>query len=163
MLEVRPLQHNFLTRMRMEQLSNEPFKWLQGDAEILSTMRKGKTSFTFAVRWFNAPLALPAKRKYTPIRGSTCPKRSSAPLSMFEGSRVKGKTTDYFAINGEDHVSRNSRWYYHKPESPSALFRLPYFECLNHLFMSLRVSSSQIFMFCINNSVFLSTLFLMYP
>ena len=43
--------------------------------------------------------------KFTPIRGA-CPKRSSAPLSAFEGSRAKGKTR---AINGKNRVSRNSR------------------------------------------------------
>ena len=34
---------------------------------------KGKTRFTFAVRPLDVPLAPPAKRKFTPIRGSASP------------------------------------------------------------------------------------------
>ena len=90
----------------MEQLSNELFKWLQGDTETsVYCVKKAKQD---SPSLSGAPLAPPAKRKFTPIRGSAWPKRNSAPLTTFKGSRAKGKTTDYFGINGEDRVSRNS-------------------------------------------------------
>ena len=117
---------------------------------------KGKTSSTFAVRRLDAPLAPPAERKFTPIRGSW-PKRSSAPLSAFEGSSER-KDHRLFAINGEDLVSRNSRGI----TNLTVHLHCSGHHNLNvsiHLFTSLRVSSNQLFMFCINNNAFSSTLF----
>ena len=97
----------------------------------------GKTSFTFAVRRLNAPLAPPAN--------PPC-------------SKAKGKTR---AINGENRASRNSRWHYDKPDSPSTLFRPPLSASI-----CLRPSVS----IATNYSCFVSTImcfyqhfFLMYP
>ena len=90
----------------MEQLSNElRIQMVIGQRRNLCLLcEKGKTSFSFAFWWLNASLAPPAKRKFTSICGSAWPKRSPAPLSMFEDSKAKGKTR----LFGEDRVSRNT-------------------------------------------------------
>ena len=146
---------NFQTKMRMEQLRNELFKWLQGDAE--TSVYCAQTSFTFAVRRFNVPLAPPAKRKSTPIRGA-CPKRSSALLSAIDVRRQQSKR------KGQSHkwlkpcvkkltVTLSQTW--------SSVCTVP--ATIQHPFVYVpRVSSNQLFMFCINDNVFLWTLYLMY-
>ena len=106
----------FHTRMRMEQLSNELFKWLRCQNFCL-LCEKGKTSFTCLA--LDAPLAPPAKLKFTPICASACPKRTSAPLCWKATERKERPQTILwsFGINGKDCVSKNSGWHYHKPVS----------------------------------------------
>ena len=112
----------FKTRVKMEYLSNEPFKWLQDDTESsVNCVRKVKQASPSAARCI---LGFTYQTEiYAPLhqRISTCFKTSSTPLSqklrLKEAEQKQRPQTILwnFGINGKDHVSKNSRWHYRKP------------------------------------------------
>ena len=149
MLEIRPLQHNFQTRMRMDQLRNELFKWLQGDAETsVYCAKKAKPASPLLFGGSMCPWLHLLKRKLTPICGA-CPPKSSAPLSASNVRRQQSERKD------QSHKWR--KLCVKKPRVTLPQTRQSGHHNLNvstHLFTSLCVGSNQSFMFCINNNVF---------
>ena len=90
----------------VEQLRNELYKWLQGDAETsVYCAKKAKPASPSLFGGSMSPWLHLLSGNLLLSAAAPAPKEAS-PLSAFKGSRAKGKTR---SINGENRVSRNSR------------------------------------------------------
>ena len=83
--------------------------------KLLSTVWKRQNKLHLGCSAAHAPLAPPAKLKFTPIHTSACPKTNSTPLHV---QRQQSERKDHrlfyeTGISGKDRVSRNSGWPYH--------------------------------------------------
>ena len=147
------------TRMKIEHLNNELFRWLQaGQCRNFCLLRAKKANSCGSMRpWFNLNPSTPEpapNKLHSSIRKETLHSKAAERKERLQTILWN------FGICGKDRVSRNAAWHYHKPDSwtsSSALFP-PWFECQHPWWICLRSSVSV----ATNHLCFVSTILCFY-